>query len=260
MRFIRKIIVQLDGLLLGGFVKKFYRSYFVPKEWAKSMSVLPNWNSFEVVYSNNSRTNLNAICQKFSTDKGSLSPRRSDHAYADYYDSIFSRSRHKVLNMMEIGIGSNNSDVKGFMGVDAIPGASLRVWREYFPKATIYGADIDSRILFQEERIKTFYVDQTDKESINKLWSEIQKDGPIEFDLIVDDGLHTIEAASTFLTESIGKLSVGGTYIVEDLEFSDIVKIENLINRNEFQIQYVKFSSSERGLITGSLVSIMRIL
>ncbi len=258
MRVIRKIFVWLDGLLLNGFVKSHYRAYFVPKEWAKSLSLLPNWNSIEIAYSNDSRPQLNAICQRFSTDKGSLNPRRNDHAYADYYDAIFSRSRDKILNVMEIGIGSNNSDVKGFMGVDAIPGASLRVWREYFPNAIIYGADIDARILFQEERIKTFYVDQTDRKSIQKLWNEIQKDGPIEFDLIVDDGLHTMEAASTFLTESLGKLSAGGTYIVEDLEFRDIVKIENLVDRNEFQIQYIKFSSSERGLITGSLVSITR--
>jgi hypothetical protein len=258
MRVIGKIFVRLDSLLLKGLTKSHYRSYFVPKEWAKSLSILPNWNSFEIAYSNNSRPQLNAIFQKFSTDKGSLSPRRNDHAYADYYDSIFSRSRDKVLNVMEIGIGSNNSDIKGFMGVDAIPGASLRAWREYFPNATIYGADIDSRILFQEERIKTFYVDQTDRESIQKLWNKIQMDGPIEFDLIVDDGLHTIEAALTLLTESIEKLSVGGTYIVEDLEFRDIVKLENLVNQNEFLIQYVKFSSSERGLITGSLVSIRR--
>lgn len=260
MKLIRRLSARLDNLFLGGFLKTFYRSYFVPKNWAKSLSLLPNWNSFEIAYSNNSRPHLNAICQKYSTDKGSLSPRRNDHAYADYYDSIFFRSRDKVLNVMEIGIGSNNSDVKGFMGVDAIPGASLRVWREYFPNATIYGADIDSRILFEEERIKTFYVDQTDGESIKKLWNEIQIGGPIEFDLIVDDGLHTLEAALTFLKESLGKLSVGGTYIVEDLEFHDIVKIENLVNQNQFQVQYVKFSSSERGLINGSLVSITKSL
>ena len=32
-----------------------------------------------------------------------------------------------------------------------------------FPNAQIYGADIDKNILKDEERIKTFYVDQTDQ-------------------------------------------------------------------------------------------------
>ena len=46
------------------------------------------------------------------------------------------------------------------------PGASLRVWRDYFPNAIIYGADIDKDILFAEERIKTFYIDQLDPVAI----------------------------------------------------------------------------------------------
>ena len=44
------------------------------------------------------------------------------------------------------------------------PGASLRAWRDYFVKADIYGADIDKKILFNENKIKNFYVDQENKD------------------------------------------------------------------------------------------------
>ena len=39
----------------------------------------------------------------------------------------------------------------------------------YFLNATIYGADVDKKILKNEEKIKTYYVDQTDKNSINEM-------------------------------------------------------------------------------------------
>ena len=40
------------------------------------------------------------------------------------------------------------------MGIKGKPGASVRAFRDYFDKAIIYGADIDSKILFFEKRIK----------------------------------------------------------------------------------------------------------
>ena len=51
----------------------------------------------------------------------------------------------------------------------------------------IYGADIDSQILFKDERISTYYVDQTKERSLKKLFKLIGNN----FDLIIDDGLHS---------------------------------------------------------------------
>ena len=97
------------------------------------------------------------------------------------------------------------------------PGASLRVFRDYFPKAEIYGGDIDNKIFFQEERIFTFEVDQLSSPSIEKMWSNINKSN---FDLIVDDGLHTCEAALNLFENSFKKLKNGGVYIIEDVHYS----------------------------------------
>ena len=69
------------------------------------------------------------------------------------------------MNILEIGLGTNNVDVVSNMGRDGIPGASLRAFRDYLINSKIYGADIDKSILFSEERIETYFVDQTNDTS-----------------------------------------------------------------------------------------------
>ena len=94
------------------------------------------------------------------------------------------------------------------------PGASLKVWRDYFVNGEIFGADIDKNILFNSERIKTFEVDQTNKESIQNMWKKIKVEN---FDLIIDDGLHNYEAGVTLFRNSFQKLRKNGVYIIEDV-------------------------------------------
>ena len=76
------------------------------------------------------------------------------------------------------------------MGTYGKPGASLRMWRDYFYNANIYGADIDKGILFNEDRINTYFVDQLDSETIKSMWNNI---GLKDFDIIIDDGLHEVD-------------------------------------------------------------------
>jgi hypothetical protein len=101
------------------------------------------------------------------------------------------------------------------MGKQYLPGSSLRMWRDYFFNAEIYGADIDQNILFEDLRIKTFHVNQLSKTSIEKMWANIKVDN---FDLIIDDGLHSFDAAVTLFNNSFSKLKNGGIYIIEDVD------------------------------------------
>jgi len=144
------------------------------------------------------------------SDKG-----RRGHNYTTVYTVLFDAYRDTPLRVFELGLGTDNPEVASTMGVVGQPGASLRGWREYFPHALVYGADIDSAILFQEDRIKTFYCDQLDRTSISELWtrSELQ-DG---VDIIIEDGLHTFEANVSSLDGSLDQLRPGGIYIVEDI-------------------------------------------
>ena len=60
-------------------------------------------------------------------------------------------------------------------------GASLQMWRDYFPNAEIFGLDIEE-VHVPGPRIQTIRGDQSDADSL----AEVGRHGP--FDLIVDDG------------------------------------------------------------------------
>jgi hypothetical protein len=131
------------------------------------------------------------------------------------YSALFKRWYHRPLRIFELGLGTNNPDAPSNMGVFGAPGASLRGWRQLFPQALVYGADVDREILFQEDRIKTFYCDQLDRSSIRELWSHPDLRGGA--DIIIEDGLHTFEANVSFLEGSLDHLRPGGIYICEDI-------------------------------------------
>jgi cephalosporin hydroxylase len=143
------------------------------------------------------------------------------HKYADVYEMLFSAKRHGVRVVVECGIGTNNVDFPSNMTSSGRPGASLRAWRDFFPSAEIIGVDIDSRVLFSEERIRCYQVDQTDRISVERFWATT---GIEEADIIIDDGLHTFEAGSAFFQASISRLKIGGFYVIEDVQLQDFVK------------------------------------
>jgi hypothetical protein len=126
-------------------------------------------------------------------------------------------------------LGTNNPNALSNMGVFGSPGASLRAWRELFPRALVYGADIDAEILFDEDRIKTFFCDQLEPRSIRALWSLPELAAGA--DIIVEDGLHSFEANVSFLEGSLDKLLPGGTYIAEDIAWDCSAKWHDRIER-----------------------------
>ena len=169
-------------------------------------------------------TKMCRVMTKYGSDKG------RSHRYTTVYSALFKKSYGKPLRILELGLGSNNLDVPSNMGVFGAPGASLRGWRELLPHAQVYGADIDRRILFQEDRIKTFHCNQLDRSSISELWSNPGlKEGA---DIIIEDGLHTFEANVVFLQESLRHLRPGGIYITEDIMSDDADKWYEFLGGN----------------------------
>ena len=179
-----------------------------------------NYIKTDIVWSNY-QTELCGILNQYGTDKAVF----SDHRYSRLYSRLFHELRYLPIRYFEVGIGTINPQIESNMAhmVNTFgykPGASLRGFKEFFPKGEIYGADFDKTILFQEDRIHTFYVDQTDPESIKNLWNEI--DG--EFDIMIDDALHIFEANKTFFLNSVHKLSKNGIYIIEDITNEELPK------------------------------------
>jgi len=172
---------------------------------------------FNTSYLNYNNNILTRLCDKYNTDKGSISLCKRlelygvPHSYSNYYFSIFNHFKDNVKLVFECGLGTSY-------------GASLRVWRDYFKNAQIYGADVNKDFLFQEDRIKTYYVDQLNTLSIETMWKKV---GVQNFDIIIEDGLHTTEANVNFFLNSFNKLKKDGIYIIEDIkssEFTNIIK------------------------------------
>jgi hypothetical protein len=66
------------------------------------------------------------------------------------------------------------------------------------------------------DRIKTFFVDQTQPASVAALAAQL----PAELDLIIDDGLHSPNANIAVLTMALSKVKVGGWVAIEDIDRS----------------------------------------
>ena len=205
--------------ILRNFFRKIrYDSYFYPPQ--------KRGIKYIVQSSFSSAPLLTQLMEKHGSDKGGYG---REHNFSDFYSKLFF-DRIKVKKLLEVGLGSNDINVPSNMGEDGVPLASLRAWKDYFLNATIYGADVDKKILKNEEKIKTYYVDQTDKNSINEMWKNI---GEKDFDIIIDDGLHNFNANICLLENSLKYLSKTGIYIIEDIYRKQIKLYEDyLINKN----------------------------
>ena len=153
--------------------------------------------------------NLASLFRKYGSDKSE----KHDYflIYADFLNEL---DPNRCLKVLEIGMGTNDPNLVSTMGVNGRPGASLRAFREALPYSEIYGADIDKNILFNEERIKTAWVDQFDQNSFTMMTDSLEE---TKFDLIIDDGLHAVSANLNSLIFALKSLRGNGVFVVEDI-------------------------------------------
>jgi len=172
-------------------------------------------------------TPLCEIMGEFGSDKGNKNILDSWHNYTIIYYSLFEDMQYNFLRIFELGLGTTNP-------VDGKPGASLRGWYKFFTNSKIYGADVDSQILFNTDSIKTYYCDQTNPHVIKYMWNE--KELQEQFDIIIEDGLHEFSANVCFFENSIHKLKKNGFYIIED-----IMKNEKILFMDKIKLWQVMY-------------------
>jgi len=144
-------------------------------------------------------TPLCTIMQKNKSDKGGP----SWHNYTKLYNYLFKSKKNENIRLFEIG----NCE-------------SLYGWSEYFGKGEIFGSHKDKDILFQTNKINTFYCDPSSVCTIKLLWENEQLQEP--FQIMIEDCLNTYLSSCCFFENSIYKLAQNGYYIIEDIPNFDM--------------------------------------
>jgi hypothetical protein len=137
---------------------------------------------------------LDNLASKHNTDKG-------PHMYTSRYSIYLESFRDIEFNILEIGV---------------YDGASIRMWKEYFPKANIIAIDIDPRCKqFEEDRITIHIGDQTDIAFLQDIVSKYK-----HFEVIIDDGGHSWKQQIVSFETLFPVLTPGGLYFLEDMHTS----------------------------------------
>ena len=129
------------------------------------------------------------------------------HWYAQHYEHHFRPLRHRPVNLLEIGVGGYDNPTAG--------GASLRMWKRFFPRGHIYGVDVYDKSALQESRITIFRGSQRDPAFLRATAATIGR-----LDIVVDDGSHRSEDVITAFETLFPLLADGGIYAIEDTQTS----------------------------------------
>lgn len=143
---------------------------------------------------------LDKLAVFFQTDKSS-----KHHNYANIYEQYFSRLKNSRINFLEIGFKK---------------GSSAKMWEKYFTNANLHFIDINKSFLEtygkqMSNRVKLHLIDQSNAMDLREFGQRYGK-----FDIIIDDGGHTMNQQITSFKSLFPYVKPGGVYIVEDLHTS----------------------------------------
>jgi hypothetical protein len=165
--------------------------------------------------------NLDNIINNDKTDKNTL------HSYLELYQHLFNNKQLTAKNILEIGIDR---------------GGSIKLWSDFFINATIYGLDI-MNIDYIWDYIKNINniklyssYDAYDPITFNNVFLKSN----IKFDVLIDDGPHTLESMILFIQLYSQIMTDDGILIIEDVQ--SINWINELINAVPENLKsYIKY-------------------
>jgi hypothetical protein len=146
--------------------------------------------------SQNNQRSLKEIFQGKDTDKDTL------HSYVDVYAKLLDKRRDTVLNFLEIGV---------------LGGGSIQAFHEYFDKANIVGLDTTVRVQATDKRIRLLQCDAYSKPTLDI----ISDDGHLTYDVMIDDGPHSLDSMIYFASNYSKLLASDGIMIIEDIQEMD---------------------------------------
>lgn len=173
---------------------------------------------------------LTELARKYGTDK-------YDHGFTPFYHEHLKGIRDSARKILEIGVSN---------------GASIRLWLDYFKDAEVFGFDNNhyaNRTMWPlSERFHSHSGDQASQEDLTSLTETIGSN----FDIILDDGGHTMAQQQISFSYLFLHLRPGGYYIIEDLHTSFMDKI--LLHRGGMDVESYETGCTEVEFTTHALV------
>lgn len=158
-----------------------------------SLRLYPNLNT----YNEEAYHHLNSIALASGADKSS-----NYHNYTEVYSQYFDPIKDLPFKFLEIGIYRGNS---------------VKLWEDYFPNAELHFIDITyDHVHYFSKRSQYHLVDQQNRTALQKFAQETGG----AFDIILDDGGHTMQQQIISFVTLFPHVKKGGMYIIEDLHTS----------------------------------------
>ena len=155
---------------------------------------------------------LSDYCDDRLTDKNST------HSYIDLYQDLFGSKKESATHILEIGIGPTAH----------MNGGSISMWADFFTKAHIHAVDIISIDKVNPNIIghpRIHLHTSNDAYNIN-LFKNTFLSKNLVFDILLDDGPHTLESMIVFVKLYTRVMKHDGILAIEDVQ--DIEWIDKL--------------------------------
>jgi hypothetical protein len=149
-----------------------------------------------------SSRSLTYLATHFATDKWGR------HRYTPHYEFHLGHLKDREFTLLEIGIGGYKRRNIG--------GASLRMWKAYFPRAQILGLDIEDKSFVNDDRILAYRGSQTDEKLLRTIVSTTDNNLLV----VIDDGSHQNEHVLRTFSILFPLLPDGAIYAIEDTQTS----------------------------------------
>jgi hypothetical protein len=132
------------------------------------------------------------------------------HDYLGFYARVFEAYRKQPVRLLEIGVAN---------------GASMWLWREYFNMRPFEGVGIDC--YHSWERSTQLQPELERDPNIKLHWGRNSRNKASyedlgQFDIIIDDGDHSLEGQKRTFDSAWNTLKAGGIYIIEDLQSKEL--------------------------------------
>ena len=130
------------------------------------------------------------------------------HSYLPIYEELLQKKKLSAKAVLEIGI---------------YYGGSIKLWKDYFTNAKVYAVEIfDLRhvwdVLQNDERIVLY----TSTDAYNPEFVKTKlADQWLRFDMILDDGPHSLESMKACIQLYLPLLTDDGILIIEDIQSMD---------------------------------------